>query len=210
VARFLQLLLSNCSHCSLLRPLVLSSSLIGCQSVQVYPHHPAFPLGGSKSSESSQCSYISGFYPVCSLFFRFGGGQPLHNVLTFIFHSLIKVPTVFFTTSSSTVCLKVLLSVVLLPRCNRPFRPQFLMPLLYSGCARHLFLNVFSRFLLQHCPFQVPDKCVPCTVQEWHGVSSLCGWRPTSGSHHRPGFVPSVVGSTVWLDAGPHTAPSVL
>jgi hypothetical protein len=39
-----------------LRPCMPSGSLIRCQSVQVYPHHPAVPIGGgSKSSESGQC-----------------------------------------------------------------------------------------------------------------------------------------------------------
>jgi hypothetical protein len=75
-------------------------------------------------------------------------GQALHHVLTFIFHSLMEVPTVCFAVSSCTVCLKVLLSVLLFPRCNRSFRPWSFMPLLHYGCARCLFLNV--------CPFEVP------------------------------------------------------
>jgi hypothetical protein len=33
-----------------LRPLVPSGSLIGCQSVQVYHRHPAFPIGGGKTT----------------------------------------------------------------------------------------------------------------------------------------------------------------
>jgi hypothetical protein len=56
-----------------LRPLVSSVSLIGCQLVQVYHHH--LPLVGSaKSSETGQCSYISGSYSVCSLFLSFRRG----------------------------------------------------------------------------------------------------------------------------------------
>jgi hypothetical protein len=33
-----------------LRPLVLSSSLIGCQSVQIYNHHSALPISGGKTT----------------------------------------------------------------------------------------------------------------------------------------------------------------
>jgi hypothetical protein len=84
-----------------LRPFVPSGSLIRCQSVQVYHHHPSFPIGACKTFESGQCSYISGSYSVCSLFFRFGRGRPLHNVLTFTFRSLMEVPTICFATSNS-------------------------------------------------------------------------------------------------------------
>jgi hypothetical protein len=45
-----------------LRPLVPSASHIGCQSVQVYQHHPRLPIGGGNSFESGQCSYIHGSY----------------------------------------------------------------------------------------------------------------------------------------------------
>jgi hypothetical protein len=99
-------------------------------------------------SKSGQRSYICGSYSVCRLFFHFGGGQALHNFLTLIFHSLTKVLTVCFAISSPTVCLKVLLSVLLLPRHNHSFTPRFLMSLLHSSCARCLFWNVR--------PFEVP------------------------------------------------------
>jgi hypothetical protein len=40
VARFSWWLPSYCSCCSLLRPLILSGSLIRCEPVQMYHHHP--------------------------------------------------------------------------------------------------------------------------------------------------------------------------
>jgi hypothetical protein len=69
------------------------------------------------------------------------GPNPL-NVLTLIFRSLMKVPTICFATFSSTACLMVLLGVLLLPRCNRNLRPQFLMPLLHSRPFSHLFSTI--------------------------------------------------------------------
>jgi hypothetical protein len=71
-----QRLLSNCSRCPFLKPLVPSGSLIRGHLVQVYPHHPAFPICGGKSSESGQITYFSSSYSMCSLFFRFGEGDP--------------------------------------------------------------------------------------------------------------------------------------
>jgi hypothetical protein len=59
-----------------LRPLVLSGSMIRCQSVQVYRHHPS-PVGACKSSESGQRSYIYvSSAVVSSLFFCFSGADP--------------------------------------------------------------------------------------------------------------------------------------
>jgi hypothetical protein len=46
-----------------LKPLVTSSSLIRCQLVQVDPHHPAFPIGGGKSS-----SVVNATSPPLTLF----------------------------------------------------------------------------------------------------------------------------------------------
>jgi hypothetical protein len=67
--------------------------------------------------------------------------RPLHNVLTFIFRSLMEVPTVCFATFYSTVVLKVLLSVFLLPRRNRHLEPRFLILVTLSGYARRLVPN---------------------------------------------------------------------
>jgi hypothetical protein len=54
--------------------------------------------------------------------------------------------------------------------------------------------SVLSRFLIQHWPCLVPNYRVPDALQEWHGGSSLCTRRSTSsGTHHRPGSVSSVL-----------------
>jgi hypothetical protein len=117
-------------------------------------------------------------------------------------------PDCLLCNSCSTVCLKVLLSILLLPRRNRSFRPRFLMPLLHSGCARHRFLQ---GFLLQRCPCLVPDDRVPYAVPFLHRGSSVCGRRSTSsGTYHCLGSISSTVGDARRLDAGPHTTPSVL
>jgi hypothetical protein len=81
------------------RPLILSSSLIGCQWVQVYHHHPS-PVGAAKSSESGQCSYIYGSCSVCCLFFCFGGGQPFHIVQSLTFRNSLGIPTAHLMTSN--------------------------------------------------------------------------------------------------------------
>jgi hypothetical protein len=41
---------------------------------------------------------LSGSYPVHELFFRFGGGLPLHKVHFFILRNLLEVPTTRFAT----------------------------------------------------------------------------------------------------------------
>jgi hypothetical protein len=211
------------------RPLVLSGSLIRCELVQVYHHHPAFPFGGGKTSCSGRCSYISGSYSLCHFFFHFGGGQPHHSVLTLIFWIL----AIFFVISNPRVSLKVSLTFPMLfsrscclllhpmmplavvlsfLRCICRIASRSLIPLMPFSFAWRLFPNVIlSGFFLQHCVCLVPDDRVPCVVQEWHGGSSLCRRRPTSsGTHHCSGSVSLVVGCTLRLDARPHTASSVL
>lgn len=120
-------LLPISSRCSL-RPLILSSSLKRCQSVQVYPHHPAFLISGGRSSQSGWCSYIPGFCCVCSLFFHFGGGQPLQSVQSLPFHSSMENSTACFTTSSTMVFLKILPDVLALLRHSCTFKPQSVIP----------------------------------------------------------------------------------
>jgi hypothetical protein len=107
-------------------------------------------------SKSALHSYMSGSQAVCS-------GQLLHNVLTLVFQILTEDPTVLFTISSPTVCLKALLSVLLLPRCNCSFRPQFLMQLLHSCCAPRFFPNV--RTYVQGSPCNiVPGPLFPSSL----------------------------------------------
>jgi hypothetical protein len=89
------------------RPLVLSGFLIGCQSVQVHHHHPAFLIDGGKLLRVAGAP-TSLALTVCAVFsFILEGADPLHNILMLIFHSLMEVLAICFAISSSTVFLKV-------------------------------------------------------------------------------------------------------
>jgi hypothetical protein len=92
-----------------LRPLVPSTSLIRCQSVQVYYHHPCFGRRGQKFWERPMLLHLQ-LLPVCSLFICFRGGRPLHNVQSLIFCSSMENSTAHFATSSPKVFLTVLLN----------------------------------------------------------------------------------------------------
>jgi hypothetical protein len=98
----------NCSCCSLIKADRHERFSDKVQAGPGVPPLSSFPVA-SKTSESGWCFYISGSCFVCSLFFCFRGGRPLHNVLTFIFHSLGS-PDSYFATFSFAVCLKALLS----------------------------------------------------------------------------------------------------
>jgi hypothetical protein len=109
----------------------------------------------------------------------------------------MEVPNVCFAISSSTVCLNVLLSVLLLPRRNRSFRPRFLVPLLHTSCARRLcpFKFPLTTFSLsgpwRQCPLRgarmarqvIPLRAVADFVRDppppWIRFFS-CQWRPTA------------------------------
>jgi hypothetical protein len=188
-----------------LRLFITSGSLTGCESVQV--HHPNLPPVGARiSSKSGQCSYIRSSYFGCRLFF-FGGDGPLHNILKFIFCSPMEVPTVCFAISSSTVCLKDLLSVLLLPRRNRSSRSRSLMPLLHSSSTRHVFSNVHPFEVLPATLSLVQFFCHLCWTLSslWpHAVPFLhCGsyvcrrWSTSSRTHRCPGSISSAV-SGAW------------
>jgi hypothetical protein len=113
---------------------------------------PKFPSG--------QSSYIYGFCVVVSgLFLHSGSGWSLHNVQSFIFRILTEDPTVRFTTSSPMDFKDILLDVILLPRCNHCLEPSFLIPVMLSGSAQRLLLNVG--------PFQVPLATLswPCSLR---------------------------------------------
>jgi hypothetical protein len=177
-----------------LRLLILRGSLIKCQS-RCTTIILLFSNSAGKISESGLCSYIFSSYSVCSLFFWFIGGWLLHNVLTLIFHGLMEVPSICFMTFSSTVCLKVLLSVSCFPdviallglgslyRCCIPVASD-----ISSQMSVHL------RFHLQHCPWSnfsvvsfwtsILYDSVPYALQEWHGGTSICRRRPTSSRTH--------------------------
>jgi hypothetical protein len=142
-------------------PLVPNGSLLRCQSVQVYHHHLP-PVGAGISSESGQCCYIYGSYSVCTLFFRFRRGRPLHNVLALVFRILTEDPAILLANSIPRVSLKFSLTFPLLPKRNRSFRTLFLMPLLHSGYAKvSSRTSVLSRSFLQHCPCLVHNDRGP-------------------------------------------------
>jgi hypothetical protein len=75
---------------------------------------------------------------VCSLFFCFKGGQPLHNAQSCIFHSLMKVLTNCFIPSRSAVFLNTLPDILSFLRCSCSFKSWSL----HSLCVRYLLLNV--------------------------------------------------------------------
>jgi hypothetical protein len=73
-------------------------------------------------------------------FFRFGGGQPLHNVQFLISRNLLDIPTAHFLISSPRVFLSVLLNAILLRSCG--LRPRFLIPFFHSGFGWCLHPNL--------------------------------------------------------------------
>jgi hypothetical protein len=117
-------------------------------------------------------------------------------------------PTVRFMIFSMIACLKISLTFPLLPSHSCCFRPQTLMLLLHFGCTRHLTSSrvlVLQVFGVQRCPC-----LVPCAVQEWRSRSTVCGQRPTSVmTHHGLGSISLAVNSSLWLDAGPYTSPTM-
>jgi hypothetical protein len=70
-------------------------------------------------------------------FFHFKGGQPFHNVQTFIFHSLMEVPTAHFTTSNWKVYLLASNNVFTLPRHSSCLLLRPLILLLVVSFLRH-------------------------------------------------------------------------
>jgi hypothetical protein len=96
---------------------------------------------------SDWCSHISSSYSVCSFFFCFRGGQPLHKV-QFNFCNMLDIPVACFTNSSPKAFLSNLLAVLSLPSCTCSLKSQFLVPLVPS---RHI-----SCPLPSIRPFHVP------------------------------------------------------
>jgi hypothetical protein len=79
---------------------------------------------------------------VGSLFFRLGGVQLLHNVLTYIFVIVTEDLAASLTTSGALVYFRVSLTFPLLSSHSCCFRPWSLMLLLNFGCVHLLFSNV--------------------------------------------------------------------
>jgi hypothetical protein len=106
-----------------LRPLVPSGSLIGCQSVQFYHHHPAFPIDEGRSYECGQCSLCFRLLLRCiwsRLSFRMGPTPPEYPVI--YFRNLMEVPNVLCAVSRFsrfTVSLKISLTLPVLSSRHR-------------------------------------------------------------------------------------------
>jgi hypothetical protein len=79
VARFARCLFFNRSRCSLLK---------AARPDQIPDKMRPGPGLSPSSCFPGQCSYIYRPYSVCHLFFRFGGGQPLHNVQSHSFSAV--------------------------------------------------------------------------------------------------------------------------
>jgi hypothetical protein len=94
-------------------------------SLQEYCHF-FFPFEGTNLSKVAGAPTVLA-RKLGSLFFHTGRGLLLHDVLSFVFGSLMKDPTVSFMTSSSRVCPGVSFGVLLLPRCSCRFMPWSLM-----------------------------------------------------------------------------------
>jgi hypothetical protein len=142
--------------------------LIGCQSIQVYHHHPVSTDRWSKTSESGRCSYISGSYSVCSLFFHFEGGRPLHNVQSVVFLNPLESPTARFTSPALGSPWK---------SCCTSSRFQDVAPIMSLGSLFHCCFSgssnvptsllVHSSFLGSWCNIVLalaPTPCHSCTA----------------------------------------------
>jgi hypothetical protein len=115
-----------------LRPLILSGSLIRCESVQVYHHH--------------LCSFPRA---VLWTSLRFRGGRPLHSVQSVASRNPVEDPTIRFLISSSMVFLKIQPDGLYFLRNSCHLAPRLLKMLLHSGPFRHTFLTIC---LLWMCP----------------------------------------------------------
>jgi hypothetical protein len=139
-----------------------------------------------------------------------------------MFCSLMEVPTVCFVNSNSRVCpwapcnvltlprckfclllcpLGLLLVVASFLRCSCLITPWSLIPLLNSSCARRLFLNVHSRWVLGtvlplSCPWQ------PCAL---HCANPGMEGHPFAGGSHLLPRPTISLGLFLWLTTAPYS-----
>jgi hypothetical protein len=165
-----------------LRLFVLSNSLIGCQSVQVYYHQPFFPhirmqtikillsVGGCKVPRVAGApAYLALSLCAASSFVSEGA-----NPSTMSSHSFFKSWQMTWLFNSWS------------PAQWFPWWCLFLIPLLHSGS----WMSILLRLPLQHCPWStfsvisgwlsVLYDCVLYDVPLLHGRSSICGRWPTA------------------------------
>jgi hypothetical protein len=109
------------------------------------------------------------------------GADPLHNVQSRIFRSLMKIPTICFTISSpmSFRSSDVFASLSLDPLC------RYCIPVATDAFSR---TSVLPGFLVPHCPSLVLDDSVPYDTPLLRGGSSLCGRQP----NFRDPLLPSI------------------
>jgi hypothetical protein len=115
-----------------LRPLVPSGSIIGCQSVQVYHHHPAFAMWGRKFRVWSTLAHLSLLLCVLSFLSLLRGPTPPQYPEAH-FPQSTRSPDYFLSDLQLTVFLRILLSIVPFPRRGsclllRPLKPLPLLP----------------------------------------------------------------------------------
>jgi hypothetical protein len=183
VARFPRWLFSRCPRCSLPKA-ACPDKVRACPGVP-----PSFclydPRGKLPRVTGTPTSLVVN---LCAVSFSVSEGAD-HSTMS----RLMKVPTICFATSSSTVFLKVLLSVVqllrrgscLLLRHVMPLlvvlsflrricslEPRFLTPLMPSGFVWCLFPNIRPFWVLATALTLIT---VPCAVREWHGGSTVLG-----------------------------------
>jgi hypothetical protein len=106
------------------------------------------------------------------LFFRFGGGRPLHNVQSLTSCSRVDDPTIHFSISGSAVFLKLLPDALSYLTCSCRLAPRFLMPLLHSGPFYRLLSTVGSLRLRRVIRLLAAANFFRDTPSPW-SVSSL-------------------------------------
>jgi hypothetical protein len=86
---------------------------------------------------SGWCSHLFSSYSMCDLFFRFGGGLPLHKVPFLIFRSPFGVQTTYF----AIFPLKILSNIFSILEHSCHLAPGSFIPLFLSWCIRKFFLS---------------------------------------------------------------------
>jgi hypothetical protein len=114
-------------------------------------------------------------YSVCNLFLRFGEDRPLHNVQSLNYRRLRKVPVICFATCSSTACLNILLTLLLLPRSILSFAILLHYPLLHFRPFSCLYCTFgLSGLLLRNYPWFAFPWVAAHTAGRWFSDRLSC------------------------------------